>query len=492
MATVIINKFDGGHAEDLRTFATNQSEKSLNFNIFDKPHLLQPYVDTVAETVTAGTTSDHKMSDVIDSVSLSGDGYIALGQAGASDANLKFFSKSTVTDPWTKRAEQSAGTVIGNTLVGYKGFAYALEGSGSGINLVELTNTSTITDKGTISNESTACKPFVHPEDNLLYIGAGDTLARYDGVNDIDSATGSSIIITDLLPTGTVVKSMTNYGTYLAIACGNNEGKAIAYLWGRDSTVNTFQGIVDFGKGELNVIENIGDILIGIVYQKSATSFVDKIAVKAWSGGQVQTLKEIEVTYVGTANPRFKAKSKDKLYFITGEADCIYSVGKNKDGSWAITKDRYMFNGTTPSGINGFTVIDDYFWIGFVNSGGDSLFYRSVASTYTNTSVYKTTINPAMPIADRSKDKQLKAVQVLYTGASSGTTVLKYSVDGSSLTTLISDTNSTGEQVIQATNENSAGAVLLAGREFQFQVESTGGAKIKEIKYSYDVLNDII
>lgn len=491
MATVIINKFDGGHAEDIRTFATNQSEKSLNFDIYSKPHLLQPYVDLTAETVTSGITSDHKMSDIIDSVDLSGDGYIALGQAGASDANLKFFSKSTVSAAWTKRVEQSASSVVSNTLVGYKGFAYAIESTGSNLNLLELTNTSTITDRGTITGETNACKPFVHPEDNLLYIGAGDQIARYDGTNDIDSATGSSVIMSTLLPTGTITRSLTNYGTYLAIASGNNSGKAIAYLWGRDSTLNTLQGIVDFGKGELNVLENLGDVLVGVVYQKSATSFADKIFVKVWAGGQVETIKEIDVTFSGTANPRFKAKSKDKLYFISGNADCIYVVGKNKDGTWFCAKDRYMYAGATPSGVNGFNVIDDYFWIGFIDSNGDNLFYRSNASTYTNTSVYKTTINPAMPIADRYVDKQLVAVQIAYTGASTGTTVVKYSVDGSSMTTVISDTNATGEQSISATNEND-GTVFRAGREFQFQIECTGGSKIKEIRYKYEKLNDAI
>ena len=110
---------------------------------------------------------------------------------------------------------------------------------------------------------------------------------------------------------------------------------------------------------------------------------------------------------------------------------------------------------------------------------------------YTATSIYKTTINPNMPIADRYNEKQLESVQISFTGASSGTTGLKYSVDGSTFTSIISETNSTGEQVFEATNE-ADGTVFLSGREFQFQIESSGGAKIKELRYKYTNLNTTI
>lgn len=483
MIVVIKNNFGGGHAEDLRTFAVNQAEYSLNFDIFTNSHYLQPYPNTTAETVTAGTITDHKMSDVIDGISLSGDSYIGLGQAGLSDANLKFFSKSSPTDAWTKRVEDTAGSVINGTLVGYKGLAYALKTQGSDIQLLELTNATTITSRGTVSTESTACKPFVHPEDNILYGGCGDTLWKWDGTTFTN--------ITSLLPTGTTVTSLTSYGTYLVIALRTLEGKAVAYLWGRDTTINTFQGVIPFGKGSLNVIENLGDIIVGIVTQTSATAIDDKIYVKVWSGGEAQTIKEITATFSGTANSILKAESKNRLYFVYGSSDCIYVVGKNKEGEWVVSKDRYVDNGTAPSSVRGISVIDDYLWVGYTNSGGDSVFYRTSEGNFTSTATYRTTVNPNMAIADRYKDKQLMSVQISYTGASSGTTSVKYSVDGSSMTTLISDTNASGEQITIATAENTDALPLLSGREFQFQIECTGGTKIKELRYTYTNLNEI-
>jgi hypothetical protein len=68
---------------------------------------------------------------------------------------------------------------------------------------------------------------------------------------------------------------------------------------------------------------------------------------------------------------------------------------------------------------------------------------------------------------------------------------VKYSIDGSTITTLISQANTAAQLVKQAISEND-GTAFLSGREFQFQVESTGGAKIKEIKYKYTVLEEPI
>lgn len=482
MPTVIKNNFGGGHAEDLRTFAINESEYSLNFDIFTNSHYLQPYPNTISETISdASPITDYKMSDVVENVS--GHTYIALGQAGASDANVKFFSKSDIASAWTKRAEDTSGVVINGTLVGYKGFAYALKAQGSDVQLLELTNDSTINSRGTVSSETLACRPFVHPEDNILYGGCGDTLWKWDG--------SSFTTYTSLLPTGTIITSLTNYGTYLVIAIRNLEGKALAYLWGRDGTINTFQGLIPFGKGNLNVVENLGDIIVGIVTIPTATAINDKIYVKIWSGGEAQTIKEIDANFTGTANSILKAESKDRLYFTFGSADCIYVVGKNKEGQWVVSKDRYIDNGTAPNSVRGFSIIDDYFWVGYINDDTENVFYRTSAGSFTSTSVYRTTINPNMPIEDRYKNKQLKMVQLSYTGASSGTTVLKYSVDSSTMTTLISDTNATGEKTTIATNEYTNSLPLLAGREFQFQIECTGGVKIKEIKYKYDNLNEI-
>jgi hypothetical protein len=270
-------------------------------------------------------------------------------------------------------------------------------------------------------------------------------------------------------------------------------GNSVAYLWGRDFTLNTFQGIINFGEGRLKIIENLNDDLIGIIYphtpppslyQPSAT----KLIIKGYFGGSVQTIKELAISSLLTLSS-YKVKSNNRLYFIL-DTDCPYVVGKNKGGSYIVTKDRYFYNGTSVANIQGIAIIGLIMWRAFNTIGGVFTLMRSKTSslTYTAISTYRTTINPCMPEDDRTKLKQLQSVQLTWEGiAASGTAVLKYSIDGSSFTTIISESNTAAELAKLATAE-SDGTPFNQGREFQFEVQSTGGAKIKEIKYKYIVL----
>lgn len=499
MATVIVNKFDGGHAEDLRTFATNESEYSKNFDIFTNPHYLQPYPDTVTETMVSGTITDYKLTDVISDINiLDGDTLIALGQAGSSDTNLKFFSKDNLTEGWTNRAERTSGSVKNNTLIGYKGLAYALEQSGADITLLELTNSSTITTRGTISSVTSACKPFIHPGTGFMYLGTDNVISRSDGAS-VTSYNG-------IIPTNLRITSITNYGTYLAVGTRpvNGFDRSIAFIINPSNlalnSTASISNIVDFGKGNLNVLDNMGDILVGVITTNNPTTVIDnKLVVKTWAGGEVQIVKEVDIdSTIATSNIILKAKADNKLYFALSLDDCIWAFAKNKEGAWTLTKDKYVVNGTAVTGITGLSILNDIMWVGFSTAGITNGFYRTTYSTgspttdYTATSTYRTTLNPSMPLADRYKDKELKAVQIAFTGATSGTTVVKYSVDGSSMTSILSNTNAAGEYVISTTNETTNALPFLTGKEFQFQIESTGKSKIKELRYKYETLNEIL
>lgn len=496
MSTLVtINKFDGGHAEDIRTFSTDECEYALNFDMFSNPHMLIPYPDTIAEVVSAGTITDYKITDITaDIYQYGSDALVALGQAGLGDANLKFFSKpSTLTTDWTKRVERTSRVVMPNTLIGYHGYAYALENDGTNSYLVEYTNTTTATEKGTVSNQITACKPFVHPEDGVLYGVNGYTIWSYNGTTFASVST--------IIPINMTVTSLTNYGTYLAIACRptSGAGKSVTFLWGRDMTLNTLQGVIDFGEGNLNVLENIGEVLVGIVTSNHLDWVIDnKARVKVWAGGEVITVKEIDIdASVGLINLILKAKAKDRLFFALSADNCIWSVCKNKEGLWAVTKDRYIANGLAITSINGLSVIDDIMFIAYSVSGSNDLLYRTKFSTnspssdYTSSCIYRTTTNPNMTLGDRYKEKKLEAVQISLTGGSTGTYKIKYAVDGSSFTDVIAENNSDAEIMKQGTNQTDT-KPLKTGREFKFQIEGTGKARVKEIRYRYSVTNSLL
>jgi len=494
--TVIQNTFDGGHAEDLRTHQTNQCAQSLNFDLYTNPHKLIPLCDSVNETYTDIAGMDTvEISDVGVSTIAGTTKLTAVGYETASSLKLTFYTRQVAGDMngnWVPQAT-STNEFQKGTMVTYQGLAYAMSTDGK---LVRYDSAGTVTTVGTASGTSSIAhpRPFVHPEDNILYIVWGNVISRWNANTSTFDNT------TTILPTGMTATSVTNYGGYLAIAMKptTGVGNSVTYLWGRDITLNTLQGIIDFGEGSLNVIENIGDVLVGLVYPKSqfSSTITNKLDIKVYAGGAVQTIKSIPLT--DTIYNILKVKKDDKLYFAIGfTSSALWCVYKNKSGFWTVNQERFLYNGSqitadTVNSIVGLNIIGDYFYIG-INSNEGTYYLRATisADTKTATSIYKTTINPCMPLADRYVTKQFDGIQIAYTGKVNGTITLKYSVDGSTQTTLISSQSApAGEGVAEVTAE--ASASLLTGREIQFQIETTFGVEIKEIRYRYSKLNQIV
>lgn len=492
----IINKFDGGHAEDIRTFATDESEKSLNFDIFTNPHKLIPFEDSVAETVV-GVMDDIEL-DFVDISNIAGTYFLtATGYKSGASAVAEFYTKDGTDSAsgFNPQADGPAGVYQKGSSAVYKDLMYALSLSGTTWSVLRYNGAGSVTAVGTISSAATSgfVRMFVHPQDNILYIIIGTTIATWDNT--------TFTTLTTLIPTGMLPTSMTDYGTYLAIGMSplRGTGNSIVYLWGRDMTINTFQGVLDFGEGNLLILEDIDNNLVAIMTPRQVTvtgyaTSTYKIIVKGYFGGSVVTIRTLYFTSLLTVQ-KLKVKNGGKLYFGAINDDCLYAVGKNKEGKYIITKDRYYNNGTAAVTFQGLAMIGDILWRGVTAVAGVYLFMRSKSTpTYVSTSTYKTTINPNMAIADRGKNKQLKAVRIYYTGKTSGTIAVKYLVDGlnsagaATMESIISESTTAIEEMKQATMQADNQA-LNAGREIQFQLESTGGVEIKALEYEYDILN---
>lgn len=500
--TVTQSNFGGGHAEDIRTFANDECEKSLNFDIFTNPHKLIPRADSVAETVDTGTMDDIELSDV--DISLIGSTYTLTASGFETSVSTKtaFYTKSAVTNggalAWATQAVSASGTYVKNSGVVYKDKFYAMSLNAGTYTLFRYNSAGSVTTVGTIAATGNMAKPFVHPEDNVLYIVIGSTITSWNNTTLTTTTT--------ILPSNTEATSITNYGTYLAIGVRQlrGNGNATVYLWGRDATLNTLQASIDFGEGNLIILENLNETLFAVMQPQNilSTAFTYRLKIRAYSGGSVQTIKSLVVG--STENIQgVKVKNEEKLYFGAINDDCLYCFGKNKAGNYVITKDRYYFNGVTiGSAFQGLSMIGDIIWAGFATTGGAYTLMRSKVlsslgenASYASTSVYKTTINPLMPFEHRGKRKQLKSFKVYYTGKTSGTIAVKYLVDGvnSSATTtfesIISESTTAKEDYKNATQlaDNQA---FAAGVEYQFQLESTGGVEIKSYSYEYDIIND--
>ena len=72
----------------------------------------------------------------------------------------------------------------------------------------------------------------------------------------------------------------------------------------------------------------------------------------------------------------------------------------------------------------------------------------------------------------------------LQSGASA---VLKYRTDGGAWTTVFTET--TAGAVVTERTKDATGTAFTAGRNFEFRIESTGGAEILGLSYRYETLS---
>lgn len=503
MAKGIINRFDGGMAEDLRTTATNQCASSVNFDIVTNPHKLKPYSDPVAETHASGPMTDYAITDVaVLNISGTTPTVYGMGRLNSGSTSVAIFKKSSTSDitaQWSASLATSGVRSPGSLLSYFDTTAgvdklYFVNGGAFGV----FTDPSTIGTVGSLVGPYTANlypKPYRHPIDNTVYLGAANKVYKFDAV------TYTSATLLHTFGTNFEVQSFTEWGNYLATGGRyfGRDKKSSVYLSNRVLPNDGAQQVIDWGEGSLVAIENIGGSIVGISYTEDvggySTILSYKLYIKVWSGGEVQTVREIETKRTDEIKI-WKAKHDDKLYFGYDTDRSIYVVGRNKLGDWFVTGDRYY----TPTGsyitgtFNGISFVGDVAFIAYQDGGTTGYLVRQgTGSTYALTSYYNTTINPNMEVAHRTLRKKLKNIRIAYTAeANNGTVGVGFRQDSqtAAFTSIVAKTQATaGEYVIHA-DMTEAGEAFDEGYEFQFQFTSTGNVSIKQFEYEYDIVND--
>lgn len=503
MKPISINNFSGGMAEDVRESRTDTFSYASNFDTYSNANRLSPYRTMETESIDSGTLTDFKITDVCIMKDSLNTNIYGLGRAGVSDENPKFFQKSSAMNITSSfqactTGEDTSGIVIPGTLKEYKNKLYAMKQDGTSTYVISYDHaTSTLAAVGTITNGFPTgnvlwARPFRHPQDDKLYCGGGNKLYVWN--NSAFSDTGL------VLPSDSVITSFTDYGAYLAIftAPTVGGGSSKIFLWDVGRVLTTPQEIIDLGEGTVTVGENINGVLLAIMSNKTPTTdsvfnIKTKLAVKAYYGGTTIAIKEITSTSDTFTLPTFKSKNNNRLFFacassINGTSlNQLWVVSKNGT-KWSVTPDRLINNDTALTGnINGLSIIGDYLWANFNTVG--SLFRTRLASATYPTSVYESLINPGMEQGDRTKKKKLGSVSCAKSN-STGQLVLKYSVDGSAYVT-VGTLSTGGSLVLKGTNE-SDGKPFNDGYEYQFKVESTLGAEPTELKYTYEVTNELV
>lgn len=504
-------------AEDVREKRTDTFAIAKNFNTFDND-FLKPYRNTETETLSTGTIDGYKITDAVvntSSNSTSQKNIFFLGRAGSSDENAKLFEKSTQlgsTDDAssitsnigvTTNGEDTANNVIPNTLVSYdKKLFFLVTDSSSNTYLRSYDrNTTTLSNIGTVADYplnvsgTVIPRPFVHPKSGKMYIAVGGKLYSYD-------PTGGLIANPIVIPNASevVCTSMCDYGGYLAIATApKNQGNpSKVILW--DMTSSLVNDIVDFGEGALMVIENVDGAIVGLSSDStggsSPFSVSPRLVMRGYQGGTPSILKSIPTTSVQLKN--FKQKQNSKLYFVGKitiqgvESFQIFVCGKNRNGNWFLNPDRLINNDTVVGDVLGFNLIGDYLWAGYRTSSVNYLVRTDDASTLTATSIYESLINHGMADEDRTKKKTLKAISIAKT-STTGQLVLKYRIDTQNSANWVTIcTLTAGTKLNMKAVRETTGVPLGTGYEFQFRIESTGGAELTEVKYDYEVIKELI
>ncbi len=492
---VAIEDFAAGMTSDIREETKGKVKLVKHFDILTRPNTLTPYHSQITGDALASTD---QISDFLYSVSQGT--MFGVGVDSTGTPKTRVYSNSGFTSStWSNISNgvSSSNDLVAGTFVEYHGFAYGLRGAGL-VWKADLSGSTAWNDDaatGALSGSALGVQGLVHSKDDVLYMAAGHTVAS----NNNGSWNKSALV----LPSQYSIVALAEYGNYLAVGCNTTiAGKSVVYLWDRNSSLNTITEVIDWGTGVLRALQQVESELVGVSIRNDVnTNLGSRLDFRRYSGAVAELFFWLLAsTSTGLMVLKGGQKQNERLYFGAGITidgvlhNGIWALGKDEQGHWMVWFDRLPNNDTAiaASSLVGFFVIGDFMYVSYNDSGYHMTMTDSSATGYTGSSLIETVMNPEMPIQDRKSNKQLLVIQLSYDPLPTlGQVILKYKVDGGAWTTILTTLGSTA-----ATNElmacertiDASGTEFTSGREYQFRVESTGGALITGLKYKYEVL----
>lgn len=363
---------------------------------------------------------------------------------------------------------------------------------------------------------------FVHPKDKYLYFPYRTSTTPYIGLLAPNATPfGSKNYTAFTLPLQYRAYCLTNYGNFLAIpltgvTATSLVNSSMLALWDRDTTNTQFSETYHWGQGVLKVLNNIGGVLIGVSELGSASlqagtaQDYNAIQIKVWDGGVEPTLvKEIKAVALSgasgqpsvTLNARVNFVQNNRLYFsaIVNPNDGIqpsriglYSVGRNKTtGEWTVNLEHMATTGGTETTILAAAIVGDYVEMVYNAAGtlAKSINGNASSTTYGSTSIFESGINPGMEPLDRVMLKSLYNISVHFEPLPSGATVaLKYRVDSKGADSdWVTVATASADDSVAIEMPQTSSTQYKDGRNYEFRLESFGGAVITGLTYRYDV-----
>src|SRR3990167_1368512 len=525
----IITDFSKGMTNDPREKDTRYAQLIKGFDAHTYPRKLVPLRDSESGDSAASTSKKQNFCVAL-SKDLGTYALFALGvKSGVTNAEI-LYKKLTQVDndalggaTWTAPTDanhQSVNTFTWFELFVYyrkTGLIYGARGTSAtaGIKIWAFyPNAATAFDEDIITTNGGTPFAFthirqglVHSKDDILYIpyynNAGGAGAKsFIAKNNNGSWTTNALTLPDHL----IPNSICEYGNYLAIGCApaSGIGKSVVYLWDRDATLTTLAESIDWGEGNLKVLEEIEGHLIGVssmgidATTGASTQLYGELVIRTYSGRTANVLKG----FISTGNSVKLLIAKQKvnhfLYFLcsnlalngTGHVG-LWKIGRvSSDTPFALTFNRSPSNDDSVANValKNFFIIGDYAFISYVNPTDFALTKTSESSTgFGSTSAtYESLI-----FGDSKQNKKLISVWVNHEAlAATRSVILKYKLNAeTSYTTIL--TNTTANSFFkEATNIESSGANLPQFREISFQILNTTGTPITGLGFKYEEIMD--
>lgn len=488
-----VNNFSGGLSEDKRSTDASRFSITKHFDTFTYPHKLVPYYQTEASLgLSAGDIEDLKIVKFVYAPFSTGYRLFGFGVVSGT-TRIKVFTLdidgtgNLDTENWVAatNGESSAGARSEDVFFYYKGFIYMWKG---GTNLTRFDTATAIAFNETYQSisYSTVVQPVHHPSDDIAYFFSDNN------VHTLNNTTWSSNVL--VLPSNMTIVDACPYGNYLAIACvtAGSFPQSVVFLWDRDSSITTLTERIDFGEGTIVYIANLNSKLVAVMDLFSANSYGltrGRVLVKQASGNLSVTLNTItmDVNQTSFYGHRTKVVQNDRLHFPMKAT----LNGDTRFGIWAVDengKAALDFLESSATSYQGIYRTGNMWWIAHSADGSVSRTDDDSGYSSSNASVYETLIFTG---DDSSRTKKLLNVIVttepLQTGAQ---IVLKYRKNEETSWTTIFTEDTDNEIQHEAINIESSGASFPHFKEIQFQVNSTGGAVLTGLVFTYEEIDD--
>ena len=527
-----IDNFAGGIVNDSRNRRVNVARVISNFNAIRNSRKLTPYRST--EQGNSDEQTDRQRNFCIarstaTAYSVYGIGIVD-GDSTLAEFRFKAITQGSANDlddaAWTETANYQQSGV--DRQVEYNLFAYyprmALtyffnNGNQRGIWKYDPSGSVAMAIEGGAAatfavSQTVVTQGMVHSLDDVFYVAYMDS--NSGGVKILKNNAGTWTSPWTNAINGYFPLSICEYGTFLAIAIApiSGVGNSKVVLWDRVSA--SWNEIIDWGDGQLTILEVVDGELIGISQKGgSKTSFSigeggstnptsntskilrDRIIFRQYIGSRsVKQFLEIEsdVSLIGggagtTQLPIAKQIANNRLHFLMlielngAVRDGIWSIGRNEAGEWSLINDYTTQSAalTTGSGLlYSFIIVGDFALIAYQGGGAFQVSKTAEGATYTTNSTYET----KRFITGGSGVKKNLIGTTVETEflPTAGQVVLAYRVDQNTAWTTI-DTYTTDNGI----SFSSVAGLPKDYKEIEFQILSTGGAEITALSFQEEI-----